>query len=74
MKADNELVCNVCGKTLVVKNGIQQEDALKVKKEWGYFSEKDLEVHHFLICEECYDKLINSFVVPVCKTKKKEVL
>ena len=32
---------------------------------WDYFSEKDGEVHHFDLCESCYDELINQFRLPV---------
>lgn len=47
------------------KNGILKEDGLFVVKEWGYFSEKDLQIHRFNLCEPCYDHLIQEFVVPV---------
>ena len=40
----------------------------KVRKEWGYFSKRDLEVHEFAICESCYEKMIDQFVIPVKKT------
>lgn len=74
MDGEKELVCNVCGRALVVENGIPKEDFLEGVKEWGYFSKKDLEVHKFIICEECYDKLIQSFVMPVTVVDKQEVL
>ena len=32
---------------------------------WGYFSNKDNEVHHFDLCEECYDEMIAAFRTPV---------
>ena len=40
-------------------------DHLHIEKEWGYFSSKDLTKHVFNICEECYDKWIASFNIPV---------
>ena len=40
----------------------------------GYFSKRDLEVHEFAICESCYEKMIDQFVIPVKKTEKIEVL
>ena len=61
------IVCNLCKKEIKVKNGISEEDVLSVEKRWGYFSNKDNEVHRFDLCEECYDKLIASFEVPVEK-------
>lgn len=69
-----KLLCNVCGKELKIENNILREDCLSVEKEWGYFSNKDLEVHKFCICEACYDKWIKSFVVPIAKDEQKEVL
>ena len=59
--------CNQCGKEIIVKNEMPQEDILTVEKRWGYFSEKDNEVHRFDLCESCYDKLIAQFVIPVEK-------
>lgn len=51
--------CNRCGKEMVA------EDVLSVEKRWGYFSNKDNEVHHFNLCEECYDEIIATFQIPV---------
>lgn len=68
------ICCHQCGRVLKTEEGILREDALIVKKEWGYFSKKDLAVHDFVICESCYDKWIAGFVKPVCETKKREVL
>lgn len=68
------LYCNSCGKLLKFENGILKEDAFEATKEWGYFSERDMEVHHFNLCEECYDKLISQFQIPVEIRKKLEVL
>ena len=66
--------CNSCGKQLKFENGILKEDAFEATKEWGYFSERDMEVHHFNLCEECYDKLISEFQIPVEVRKKLEAL
>lgn len=68
------ICCNSCGKSLKVENGILVEDAFEASKEWGYFSGRDMEVHHFNLCEECYDKMIAGFKVPVEIRKKLEVL
>lgn len=45
------ICCNSCGKNFKVENGILKEDAFEATKEWGYFSERDMEVHHFNLCE-----------------------
>ncbi len=55
--------CNKCGKEILVKNGIIKDGVFSINYDWGYFSEKDGETHCFDLCEECYDKLINSFVI-----------
>ena len=68
------VVCNVCGRTLESENGILKEDAFEAVKEWGYFSKKDLEVHKFVICEACYDKMIEGFKLPVKIDSKQEVM
>ena len=64
-KEITKIVCNLCKKEIKVKNGISEEDVLSVEKRWGYFSNKDNEVHRFDLCEECYDTLIASFEIPV---------
>ena len=68
------LFCNCCGKNLKVENGILKEDAFEASKEWGYFSKKDMEVHHFNLCEECYENMVANFKIPVVVEKKLEVL
>lgn len=69
-----ELNCNVCGKKIVIEYGVFKEDMFEAQKEWGYFSKYDLEVHKFNICEECYDRMIASFKIPIEIRKKTEVL
>ncbi|MBQ9119334.1 MAG: hypothetical protein IJY09_04645 [Lachnospiraceae bacterium] len=69
-----QLYCNCCGRRLKSVDGVLREDALCVKKEWGYFSKKDLQVHSFLVCEACYDRMIKQFHIPVTVEEKREVL
>lgn len=69
-----ELRCNQCGRQLKQENGTMIEDALVVEKAWGYFSEKDLEVDRFILCEACYDCLLRGFVVPVRRTERTEAM
>ena len=45
--------------------GILREGAAHFDVAWDYFSEKDGEVHHFDLCESCYDDLVSSFKIPV---------
>lgn len=69
-----EIRCNCCGRRLRTENGMLLEDAFEGSKEWGYFSKKDLEVHSFVLCEECCDRISDSFVIPVEVSKKREVM
>ena len=55
------VICNCCGKKLVVENGIDREGVMMVDHAWDYFSEKDGEIHHFDLCESCYDDLLSQF-------------
>ena len=49
------------------------EGVLHVRKDWGFFSEKDLVRHEFDVCEQCYDKLIAEFQIPVTERDVLEV-
>ncbi len=71
---NQEVKCNVCGKTLGAVNGFFTEDFLAVTKEWGYFSEKDMEKHSFRVCEMCYNEWINKFIVPITRENVIEVV
>ena len=55
--AEKEWFCNSCGRKLQLGPS-PREDVFTGRKEWGYFSKKDLEVHEFLLCEQCYDEMI----------------
>lgn len=59
------VVCNCCGKKIVVLDGVVREGVLSVNHPWDFFSEKDGEVHHFDLCEDCYDAMIREFKIPV---------
>jgi ribosomal-protein-alanine N-acetyltransferase len=64
-KEVDKIVCNKCGKEILVENGVAEADMLSVQKRWGYFSNKDNDVHEFDLCEECYDKWIATFAIPI---------
>ncbi len=69
-----KVVCNACGKKLLVENGIIKEECIHVEHDFGFFGSKDGESHSFDLCEECYEKLIAGFSVPVKKRERKELL
>ena len=74
LPSSKELICNVCGKKVLMEQGVFKEDMFEVAKEWGYFSKYDFEIHKFNICEECYDKMVSNFKIPIKSIKKREVL
>lgn len=64
MVREKAYYCNCCGRKILPQNGILKEEICKVEKEWGYFSNKDGEIHRFTICESCYDKWVAGFAIP----------
>ena len=68
-KEEESMICNVCGNKLTEKT-----DFVEIKKEWGYFSNKDTEIHELKICERCYDRIVKQFEVPPKVTEKNEIL
>lgn len=69
-----KIVCNQCGRELKLENGIVQEGVFQGETRFGYFSGKDGERHSFDLCEECYDKMIKGFAIPVEEEDVTELL
>ena len=69
-----KIVCNQCGKSLQVEDGIVKEGVFRWMARWGFFSEKDGEIHTFDLCEACYDRMAASFRIPVEKEEQTELL
>lgn len=69
-----EVQCNCCKKKILVENGIVMEGVLSVQADWGYFSDKDGEIHRFDICEQCYEEWISQFKIPIEVVSKNEML
>ena len=55
----SRIVCNGCGKEI----SQDSTDYFHGEKTWGYFSEKDGRQDSFDLCEACYDKLTEHFVI-----------
>ena len=68
------VICNKCGKKMVVERGILREGGLMFDHTWDFFSEKDGEVHHFDLCEECYDSVLAEFAIPADVEEQLELL
>jgi DNA-directed RNA polymerase subunit RPC12/RpoP len=60
-----KIICNKCGKEILFQGEVAQGDVLSVEKRWGYFSDRDNEVHRFDLCESCYNELIATFQIPI---------
>ena len=69
-----KIVCNQCGRNLKVEDGIIKEGVFRGEARWGFFSEKDGEIHSVDLCEACYDRLIKGFSIPVEKEEQTELL
>ena len=69
-----EAFCNCCKKNLEVQNGIITEGVFSVEYAFGYFSNKDEEIHKFDLCEKCYDVWIRKFEIPVDVVNNTELL
>ena len=69
-----KVVCNQCGKELVVEDGIIKEGCFSVDYEFSYFSNKDGYIYSLDLCEECFDKWIKDFHRPAMVTETKEFL
>lgn len=54
----DRVMCNCCGKELD-----SDADYLSVEKEWGYFSNKDGVRQRFDLCEDCVDRIVESFKI-----------
>lgn len=74
MRRDDHIFCNMCGKKIMIKNGILAEEVLSVKKAWGYFSKRDGICSEFDLCEECCERVMEQFVIPASETEQKELL
>ena len=66
--------CNCCGKEIIEEQGVYKEELLEIIKDWGYFSGKDMERHHLVVCEACYDKWVSGFRIPPEVMEQTEVL
>lgn len=68
------VICNKCRKELTVENGILKEGCFKGDSQFGYFSRKDGKKHSFDLCEDCYDKMIKGFAIPIEEEEVSELV
>lgn len=69
------IYCNQCG--ILISSGndkkVTEKDWFAGEKAWGYFSKKDGKIHRFSLCESCYDRLTDGFVIPVSQEEMTEL-
>lgn len=69
-----QVICNQCGKELKLEDGYLKEGCFTAEVVFGYFSKKDGTRHRFDLCEECYDKMVGQFRIPVEESEALELL
>lgn len=58
------VICNGCGRQLKVEKGVLREGCFCAEQTFGYFSSMDGKRVGFDLCEECFQKLLDRFVIP----------
>lgn len=60
-----KVVCNCCGKEIPqIREGIWEE-YFHAEKSWGYLSKQDGRQDSFDLCQDCYEKMIENFIMKV---------
>ena len=67
-------VCNNCKKELKIERGILKEGIFEGTHTFGYFSKRDGITHKFDLCEACYDRMVERFLLPVTEIEEKEIM
>lgn len=68
------VVCNGCGKELRVEDGYLKEGCFHGKTGFGYFSRRDGVSYKFDLCEDCFDRMKEAFVVPAEESDETEMI
>lgn len=73
MRKYGKVICNQCKKELSAEKGYLKEGCFTVDYTFGYFSRKDGTRHRFDLCEDCYDKIVGRFAIPVEEDEETEL-
>ncbi|MCM1089321.1 MAG: hypothetical protein NC092_00135 [Butyrivibrio sp.] len=73
MRKYEKIICNQCKKELKSDGKYLKEGCFSVDYTFGYFSRKDGARHRFDLCEDCYDKMIAQFAIPVEEDEETEL-
>ena len=68
------IICNCCGRELKMEKGYLKEECISVDHTFGYFSRRDGSRQHFDLCEDCYEKWLQTFAVPAEENEITELL
>lgn len=69
-----KVVCNCCGREILVENEIVKEGVFCGRICWGYFSKRDGVEDSFELCENCYDDMVATFKIPIGRKASLELL
>lgn len=64
----DEVICNLCGKTLAFVLDGYDPDCVQIRKTWGFSSGKDMTQQSADICEPCWDALCEKMKVQVTES------
>lgn len=56
----DKITCNQCGTQIS-----NFKEYIHISNSFGYKSGYDMQTHSFDLCEQCYAKIINNFIIPV---------
>lgn len=73
MRKYGKVICNQCRKELESNGKYLTEGCFAVDYAFGYFSRKDGTRHRFDLCEDCYDRMVEQFAIPVEEDEETEL-
>ena len=62
-RVPEHIVCNCCGKKIQISDQHPYPEYISIRKEWGFDSPYDGEVHEIDLCQECYQKWIQTLKI-----------
>lgn len=68
------VVCNMCQNEIKYENGVAKQGFFSADVTFGFFSRKDGIRHRFDLCEDCYDRFVKAFQIPVEETEMTELV
>lgn len=65
----DNIICNMCGKPCPDPMDVGQWEYAMLSAHWGYGSHRDGRVEKSHICPDCYERLVDMFVIkPTCES------